>query len=127
MMVGNAKIKRGKNQIVNQSVGMANLSPTNDKTPNIAMMAINNPVMDALQIVRLNINTNVIVPMANPNVTSSTIASRLEITNGIATMTAENQIGANILKSVTQTKDIAMISTRKKVMDVTNVLSRVDM
>ena len=127
MRDGNVKIKKGKNQIVNQNVGMANLSLIKDRTPNIAMTAIKNLVMDALQIVKLNINTNVIAPMANPNVTSLTIALRLEIMNGIATMTAEKQIGANILKSVIQTKDIAMILTRRKVMDVTNVLSKVDM
>lgn len=127
MTAGNAKIKKGKNQIVNQSVEMANLSPIKDKIPNIAMMAIMILVMDALQIAKLNINTNVIAPMGNPNVKNLTIALRLEIINGIATTTAENQIGASILKYVTQTKDIATILTRKKVTDVTNVLWRVDM
>ncbi len=127
MTAGNAKIKKGKNQFVNQSVEMANLSPIKDKIPNIAMMAIMILVMDALQIAKLNINTNVIAPMGNPNVKNSTIALRLEIINGIATTTAENQIGESILKYVTQTKDIATILTRKKMTDVTNVLWRVDM
>ena len=127
MRDGNVKIKKGKNQIVNQSVEMANLSPIKDKIPSIAMMAIMILVMDALQIAKLNINTNVIAPMENPNVKNLTIALRLEIINGIATTTAENKIGASILKYVTQTKDIAMILTRKKVTDVTNVLWKVDM